>query len=83
MAYPTINSQFRFNDFTRHRLIDLNISALVAQNIVRTGSSYRTDRYGGIWFQGETPDGRTLNVKVVPVNTDWVITVINELTPGG
>ena len=61
--------------------IDINMAIHVVRNYGARNPGQRENQY---WYQGETPDGRTLNVLVEsPHHTIAKIIIVTEVTQGG
>ena len=61
--------------------IDINIAIDVVRNSKVKSPGNHANQH---WYQGETPDGRTLNVLVAsPYPTTATIILVTEITEGG
>ena len=79
------HARFFATDLAHDRFALLGIDINIAIDVVRTSKVKSPGKHANQhWYQGETPDGRTLNVLVEsPHPTTAKIVLVTELTEGG
>ena len=79
------HARFSATNLAHDRFVLLGIDINIAIDVVRNSKVKSSGKHANEhWYQGETPDGRTLNVLVAsPYPTIATIILVTEITEGG